>query len=230
MSKNLDIKEMQSIAEKFEQDGDSHMMSNARNLLSDEAFDLSDDEKINIIQEYFKGIMLTLGLDLDDDSLQGTPYRVAKMYVKEMFQGLKPSEKPKISLFDNKYQYGKMLVEKNISFYSCCEHHFLPIYGKAHIAYISSGKVIGLSKLHRILNYYSKRPQVQERMTVQIFKDLKKVLNTEDVAIYIDAFHLCVSSRGIKDVTSSTVTLESGGVFKEEKKWAEFMSIVKENS
>ena len=229
MGKDLDIKE-KSIVKKFEQDGDNHMMSDVRNLVSDDAFDLSDDEKVSIIQEYFKGIMLTLGLDLNDDSLQGTPYRVAKMYVKEMFQGLKPSEKPKISLFDNKYQYGKMLVEKNISFYSCCEHHFLPIYGKAHIAYISSGKVIGLSKLHRILNYYSKRPQVQERMTVQIFKDLKKVLNTEDVAVYIDAFHLCVSSRGIKDITSSTVTLESGGVFKEEKKWAEFMSIVKENS
>ena len=229
MGKDLDIKE-KSIVEKFEQDGDSHMMSDVRSLVSDDAFDLSDDEKISIIQEYFKGIMLTLGLDLNDDSLQGTPYRVAKMYVKEMFQGLKPSEKPKISLFDNKYQYGKMLVEKNISFYSCCEHHFLPIYGKAHIAYISSGKVIGLSKLHRILNYYSKRPQVQERMTVQIFKDLKKVLNTEDVAVYIDAFHLCVSSRGIKDITSSTVTLESGGVFKEEKKWTEFMSIIKEKN
>ena len=229
MGKDLDIKE-KSIVEKFEQDGDNHMMSDVRNLVSDDAFDLSDDEKVSIIQEYFKGIMLTLGLDLNDDSLQGTPYRVAKMYVKEMFQGLKPSEKPKISLFDNKYQYGKMLVEKNISFYSCCEHHFLPIYGKAHIAYISSGKVIGLSKLHRILNYYSKRPQVQERMTVQIFKDLKKVLNTEDVAVYIDAFHLCVSSRGIKDITSSTVTLESGGVFKEEKKWTEFMSIIKEKN
>jgi len=230
MSKDLDIKERQLIVEKFEQDGDNHMMSDVRNLLTDDAFDLSDDEKINIIQEYFKGIMFTLGLDLNDDSLQGTPYRVAKMYVKEMFHGLKPSSKPKISLFDNKYQYGKMLVEKNISFYSCCEHHFLPIYGKAHIAYISSGKVIGLSKLHRILNYYSKRPQVQERMTVQIFKDLKKILNTEDVAVYIDAFHLCVSSRGIKDVTSSTVTLESGGAFKEEKKWAEFMSIIKDNN
>lgn len=229
MGKDLDIKQ-KSIVEKFEQDGDNHMMSDIRNLVSDDAFDLSDDEKVSIIQEYFKGIMLTLGLDLNDDSLQGTPYRVAKMYVKEMFQGLKPSEKPKISLFDNKYQYGKMLVEKNISFYSCCEHHFLPIYGKAHIAYISSGKVIGLSKLHRILNYYSKRPQVQERMTVQIFKDLKKVLNTEDVAVYIDAFHLCVSSRGIKDITSSTVTLESGGVFKEEKKWTEFMSIIKEKN
>ena len=227
MGKNLDAKE-KSIVEKFEQDGDNHMMSDDRNLISDDAFDLSDDEKISIIQEYFKGIMLTLGLDLNDDSLQGTPYRVAKMYVKEIFEGLKPSEKPKISLFDNKYQYGKMLVEKNISFYSCCEHHFLPIYGKAHIAYISSGKVIGLSKLHRILNYYSKRPQVQERMTVQIFKDLKKALNTEDVAIYIDAFHLCVSSRGIKDITSSTVTLESGGAFKDKQKWAEFMSIIKE--
>mgnify|MGYP001285652295 CR=1 FL=1 len=229
MGKSLEVEKNQSIIDKFDYDGDNHLMSNLENLLSDDAFTLSDDEKITIIQEYFKNIMLTLGLDLNDDSLQGTPYRVAKMYVKEIFKGLKPSEKPKVSLFENKYQYGKMLVEKNISFHSCCEHHFLPIYGTAHIAYISSGKIIGLSKLHRILNYYARRPQVQERMTVQIFNELKEVLNTEDVGIYIDAFHLCVSSRGIKDVTSSTVTLETGGVFKEEKKWLEFMSIIKEN-
>ena len=229
MGKNLEIEKKQSVIEQFDQDGDSHLMSTVQTMLEDNAFELSDDEKIAIIQEYFKNIMLTLGLDLNDDSLRGTPYRVAKMYVKEIFKGLKPKEKPKVSLFENKYQYGKMLVEKNISFHSCCEHHFLPIYGKAHVAYISSGKVIGLSKLHRIINYYARRPQVQERMTVQVFNELKEVLNTEDVAIFIDAFHLCVSSRGIKDITSSTVTLESGGVFEDEKRWAEFMSIIKEN-
>ena len=229
MGKNLEIEKKQSVVDQFDQDGDSHLMSTVQTMLEDNAFELSDDEKIAIIQEYFKNIMLTLGLDLNDDSLRGTPYRVAKMYVKEIFKGLKPKEKPKVSLFENKYQYGKMLVEKNISFHSCCEHHFLPIYGKAHVAYISSGKVIGLSKLHRIINYYARRPQVQERMTVQVFNELKEGLNTEDVAIFIDAFHLCVSSRGIKDITSSTVTLESGGVFKDEKKWAEFMSIIKEN-
>ena len=229
MGKNLEIEKKQSVIDQFDQDGDSHLMSTVQTMLEDNAFELSDDEKIAIIQEYFKNIMLTLGLDLNDDSLRGTPYRVAKMYVKEIFKGLKPKEKPKVSLFENKYQYGKMLVEKNISFHSCCEHHFLPIYGKAHVAFVSSGKVIGLSKLHRIINYYARRPQVQERMTVQVFNELKEVLNTEDVAIFIDAFHLCVSSRGIKDITSSTVTLESDGVFKDEKKWEEFMSIIKEN-
>ncbi len=172
--------------------------------------------------------MTTLGLDLSDDSLKGTPHRVAKMYVKEAFIGLKDDEKPKISLFDNKYEYGKMLVEKNISFYSCCEHHFLPIYGKVHIGYISSGKVIGLSKLHRIVNYFSRRPQVQERLTVQIFNELKKILETDDVAILMDAFHMCVSSRGIQDVTSSTVTIEAGGAFEDKNKWHQFSSIINE--
>jgi len=229
MAKTLDIEKNKIVRDKFDYEGDNHLMSNLENLMSDDAFDLSDDEKIAIIQEYFKNIMLTLGLDLNDDSLKGTPYRVAKMYVKEIFNGLKPQKKPKVSLFENKYQYGKMLIEKNISFHSCCEHHFLPIYGKVHIAYVSSGKVIGLSKLHRIVNYYSRRPQVQERLTVQIFNELKKVLDTEDVAIFMDAFHLCVSSRGIKDITSSTVTIESGGLFKEDNKWAEFTSIIGES-
>ena len=231
MSNNIspEAKILDLIKKKFDEDKDNYGMIDLETPLAENAFELTDAEKIQQIEKYFKKIMITLGLDLNDDSLKDTPYRVAKMYVKEMFKGLKVSEKPKVSLFENKYQYGRMLVEKNISFHSCCEHHFLPIYGTAHIAYISSGKIIGLSKLHRILNYYAKRPQVQERMTVQIFNELKKVLNTEDVAVYIDAFHLCVSSRGIKDVTSSTVTLESGGVFKEEKKWSDFMSIIKEN-
>ena len=156
-------------------------------FLRAENFELYEckEEKIVIIQEYFKNIMLTLGLDLNDDSLSGTPYRVAKMYVKEMFSGLGPKDKPKVSLFENKYQYGKMLIEKNISFYSCCEHHFLPVFGTAHVAYISTGKVIGLSKIHRIIDYFSNRPQVQERLTVQIFNELKDVLNTEDVAYFL---------------------------------------------
>ena len=194
----------------------------ARTPLREDAFDISDDEKIALIESHFKEIMLALGLDLSDDSLKGSPKRVAKMYVNELFSGLNPSLKPQSTLFKNNYEYGKMLVEKNISFYSNCEHHFLPIIGKAHIAYISSGDVIGLSKLHRIVNYYAKRPQVQERMTVQIFNELKNVLKTDDVAVIIDAAHLCVSSRGIKDITSTTLTLEVGGKFKEDKIWKEF--------
>ncbi|NND09565.1 MAG: GTP cyclohydrolase I FolE, partial [Flavobacteriaceae bacterium] len=154
-----------------------------------------------------------MGLDLNDDSLKGTPDRVAKMYIEEIFSGLNPANKPKVALFDNKYQYNQMLVEKNITFYSNCEHHFVPIIGKAHVAYISSGKVIGLSKLNRIVQYYAKRPQVQERLTIQIANEIKTVLNTEDVAVIIDAKHLCVSSRGIKDDTSATVTSYYGGKF-----------------
>ncbi len=214
------------VANKFEQDGDNHSMTNIENMLNDDAFDLSDDEKIAIIQEYFKSIMLTLGLDLNDDSLNGTPFRVAKMYVKEIFAGINPVSKPKISLFENKYQYGKMLIEKNISLYSFCEHHFLPFFGTVDVAYISTGKVIGLSKIHRIVNYFAKRPQVQERLTIQVFNELKNILKTEDVAILIDAKHLCVASRGIKDVTSSTVTIEAGGVFKDAEKWSDFLSII----
>ena len=201
--------------------------TNIKTPLREDAFSISDDNKIKIIESHFKEIMLTLGLDLTDDSLKGSPKRVAKMYVKELFSGLNPNSKPKSTLFRNSYEYGEMLVEKDISFYSNCEHHFLPIVGKAHIAYISSGNVIGLSKLHRIVTYYSKRPQVQERMTVQIFNELKSVLNTEDVAVIIDASHLCVSSRGIKDITSTTLTLEVGGKFKEEKFWKEFKDLIK---
>ena len=180
------------------------------------AFLMSDDEKIKKIAFHFKEIMETLGLDLRDDSLSGTPQRVAKMYVNELFSGLSPANKPEITLFENKYQYNEMLVEKEITFYSSCEHHFVPIYGKAHVAYISSGKVIGLSKLNRIVSYFSKRPQVQERLTVQIAKDLQQHLQTEDVAILRDAKHLCVASRGIKDTASSTVTSFYGGKFKDE--------------
>eukprot|EP01041_Mallomonas_annulata_P036499 gene36499-59621_t len=176
--------------------GDNHISTSVDTPMVAGAFDKSDDEKIAIIQEHFKAIMETLGLDLTDDSLKGTPKRVAKMYVKEIFSGLDPANKPSVALFDNKYKYNEMLVEKNISFYSNCEHHFVPIIGKAHLAYISNGRVIGLSKLNRLVEYYAKRPQVQERLTMQIAKELQKELGTEDVAIVIDAKHLCVASRG----------------------------------
>ena len=167
--------------------------------------------------------MLTLGLDLTDDSLKNTPARVAKMYVNEVFSGLNPKNKPAITLFENKYDYNQMLVEKNISLFSYCEHHFVPIIGKAHVAYISSGKVIGLSKLNRIVQYFAKRPQVQERLSTQIGNELMQILNTEDVAVMIDAKHLCVSSRGVQDIASSTITTFFGGKFKDDNTRAEFL-------
>ena len=192
--------------------------------MRESAFILSDEQKIKKIEGYFREIMETLGLNLNDDSLSGTPHRVAKMYVKEIFNGLNPVNKPSVKLFDNKYQYNQMLVEKDITFYSNCEHHFVPFFGKAHVAYISSGKVIGLSKLNRIVNYYAKRPQVQERLTMQIAKELKNALNTEDIAVVIEASHLCVSSRGIKDDSSSTITSFYGGKFNEEQIKTEFLN------
>lgn len=210
----------------LELEGDNHMMTSVETPMLDNAFDKTDDEKVAIIQEYFKGVMETLGLDLNDDSLKGTPYRVAKMYVKEIFAGLDPKNKPSVSVFDNKYQYNKMLIEKNISFSSACEHHFLPIVGKAHIAYISSGKVIGLSKMNRIVEYFGKRPQVQERMTRQIYNELKTALDTESVIVVVDAEHLCVSTRGVKDITSSTVTIEYGGLFNEQSQREEFLKLL----
>jgi len=191
-----------------------------------DAFVLSDEEKIERISRNVRDIMLTLGLDLDDDSLNGTPDRVAKMYVREIFGGLHPDRRPKSSTFRNKYKYGEMLVEKNITVYSTCEHHLLPIVGKAHIAYISKGSVVGLSKMNRIVDYYAKRPQVQERMNIQIVRELQEVLGTEDVACVIDAKHLCVNSRGIRDVDSSTVTAEYGGRFKEEAVRREFLDYI----
>lgn len=206
--------------------GDNHIMTGIETPLRKDAFDLSDDEKKKIIALHFSKIMETLGLDLTDDSLKGTPERVAKMYIEEIFSGLNPANKPKVALFENKYQYNEMLVEKNISFYSNCEHHFVPIFGKVHIAYKSSGKVIGLSKLNRIVQYFAKRPQVQERLTIQIANELQKVLGTQDVAVYIDAKHLCVSSRGIKDDTSSTITVYYGGSFKSEQTKNEFLKYI----
>lgn len=203
--------------------GDDHISTSVDTPMREDAFVQSDEEKIVAIEQHFRAIMETLGLDLTDDSLKGTPRRVAKMYVKEIFQGLNPANKPAIALFDNKYKYNEMLVEKNISFYSNCEHHFVPIIGKAHVAYISNGKVIGLSKLNRLVEYFAKRPQVQERLTMQIGKELQKDLGTEDVAIVIDAKHLCVASRGVEDDTSSTITAFYGGKFKEEKTKEEFL-------
>ena len=208
--------------------GDDHLYTGLNTPMKADAFKLSDAEKKQRIALLFEEIMDVMGLDLTDDSLKGTPDRVAKMYIDEIFSGLNPANKPKIALFDNKYQYNQMLVEKNISFYSNCEHHFVPIIGKAHVAYISSGKVIGLSKLNRIVQFYAKRPQVQERLTNQIAEELKHVLGTEDVAVIIDAKHLCVSSRGIKDETSATVTSYYGGKFNNSNKIAELQNYLKD--
>jgi GTP cyclohydrolase I len=188
---------------------------------------LNDEEKIEIIASHFGAIMKTLGLDLNDDSLKDTPHRVAKMFVKESFSGLNPANEPSVTLFENKYQYNKMLVEKGITLYSYCEHHFVPIIGKAHVAYISKGKVIGLSKINRLVQYYAKRPQVQERLTNQIGEALKKAIGTEDVGVVIDADHLCVASRGIKDTGSSTVTTFYSGKFLNEEMKREFLSLIK---
>jgi GTP cyclohydrolase I len=204
--------------------GDQHMLSSLETPMREDAFSLDDELKIELVAEHFKSIMEILGLDLADDSLKGTPARVAKMYVQEVFSGLNPANKPGITLFENKYRYNQMLVEKNISVFSHCEHHFVPIQGLAHVAYISSGKVIGLSKLNRIVQYYSKRPQVQERLTMQIADALQQALDTEDVAILIDAKHFCVSMRGVEDHASSTVTSFYGGRFQQEEKKKEFLS------
>lgn len=207
--------------------GDSHFSSNAKNPLREDAFDITDEEKIEKIKKDVENILQTLGMDLTDDSIKGTPNRVAKMFVKEIFGGLNPAKQPKASTFDNNYKYGEMLVEKNITVYSTCEHHLLPIIGRAHVAYISSGRVIGLSKMNRIVEYYAKRPQVQERLTMQIVQELQKALGTEDVACVIDAKHLCVNSRGIKDIESSTVTSEFGGKFKDPQTKREFLDYIK---
>ena len=207
--------------------GDNHIATNAQNPVRSDAFDISDDQKIELIKKDVESILLTLGMDLTDDSMKGTPNRVAKMFVKELFGGLNPEKKPKASTFENNYKYGEMLVEKNITLYSTCEHHLLPIIGRAHVAYISNGTVVGLSKMNRIVEYFAKRPQVQERLTMQIVQELQQVLNTQDVACVIDAKHLCVNSRGIKDIESSTVTSEFGGKFKEEATRREFLDYIK---
>jgi GTP cyclohydrolase I len=207
--------------------GNNHIATSAENPVRKDAFDISDDQKIELIKVDVENILKTLGMDLTDDSLKGTPNRVAKMFVKEIFGGLNPNKKPNSSTFENNYNYGEMLVEKNITLYSTCEHHLLPIIGRAHVAYISNGTVVGLSKMNRIVDYFAKRPQVQERLTMQIVQELQKVLNTDDVACVIDAKHLCVNSRGIRDIESSTVTSEFGGKFKEVQTRREFLDYIK---
>mgnify|MGYP000276831611 CR=1 FL=1 len=202
---------------------DDHIMTSIETPIREDAFELDDDLKVELIEKKFEEIMQVLGLDMNDDSLKNTPKRVAKMFVKEIFQGLNPENKPSMSLFQNKYQYKQMLVERDINVNSTCEHHFLPIFGKAHVAYMSTGKVIGLSKINRIVEYYAKRPQVQERLTIQIADELKNVLETEDVAVVIDAYHMCVSSRGVEDTQSSTVTSEYCGKFNDPAVRQEFL-------
>jgi GTP cyclohydrolase IA len=206
--------------------GDNHVMTNLDTPLRDDAFVLSDEKKIDLIASHFHEIMHIIGLDMSDDSLKGTPYRVAKMYVNEVFSGLKEENKPSPTLFENNYGYAEMLVEKDITFYSTCEHHFVSIFGKAHVAYFATGKVIGLSKLNRIVQYYARRPQVQERLTEQVAAELKKILQTEDVAVIMDANHLCVASRGVRDTSSSTITSSYHGKFKDPHVRKELLSYV----
>lgn len=214
------------LVDTFDQEiGDEHIGTSLETPLREDAFELNDDQKIIQIEEHFRQIMHILGLDLSDDSLNGTPHRVAKMYVQEIFSGLNPNSLPEMKLFENKYGYNEMLIEKNITLYSYCEHHFVPIIGKVHVGYISNGKVIGLSKINRLVQHFAKRPQVQERLTNQIAEALKKALKTEDVAVIVDAVHLCVSSRGIKDTNTSTVTANYSGKFTDEKTKTEFLTL-----
>ena len=207
-------------------DDEDHFLTTWDTPMREDAFELSDEEKVEKIEKHFREIMTILGLDLTDDSLQGTPKRVAKMYVKEVFSGLNPKNRPVAKLFENKYNYDQMLVEKDITFYSHCEHHFVPIYGKVHVAYISNGNVIGLSKINRIVQYFAKRPQVQERLTVQIGKEMQRVLNTEHVGVVIDANHMCVASRGVGDTNSKTGTAYFNGKFKDENTKREFLNYI----
>ena len=226
MKQNETLLNTRHKSDSMEELGEDHVSTSAETPLREDAFEKDDALKIELIQKHFKEIMLILGLDLTDDSLKGTPNRVAKMYVQEIFSGLNPANKPSIRLFENKYKYSEMLVEKDITLYSYCEHHFVPIIGKAHVAYISNGKVIGLSKINRLVEHFSKRPQVQERLTVQIAEALKEALQTEDVAIVIDAAHLCVSSRGVKDTASTTITAHYSGKFTEDQTKNEFLAFI----
>jgi GTP cyclohydrolase I len=207
--------------------GEDHIGTSLETPLREDAFEISDNRKIELIQNHFAEIMHILGLDLSDDSLSGTPYRVAKMYVKEVFSGLNPLNKPETKLFENKYEYNEMLIEKDITLYSYCEHHFVPIIGKVHVAYFSNGQVIGLSKINRLVHYYAKRPQVQERLTNQIAEGLKEALQSDDIAVIIEATHLCVASRGIKDTNTSTITAHYSGKFQDEKTKTEFILLTK---
>jgi GTP cyclohydrolase I len=226
--KKMSVENSHEIPAEFQADavGDAHIGNPIAQPLRPDAFEKSDEEKIEIIQKHVAAILDTLGMDLTDDSIRGTPKRVAKMFVRETFGGLNPSRAPGMSTFENKYNYGEMLVEKNIVVYSTCEHHLLPIVGRAHVAYISKGTVIGLSKMNRIVDHFAKRPQVQERMTKQIVRAMQEALGTEDVACVIDAKHLCVNARGIRDIDSSTVTAEFGGAFQNEDKKHEFLNYI----
>ncbi|MGB1206705.1 MAG: GTP cyclohydrolase I FolE [Chitinophagales bacterium] len=219
---NLSLKD-KTLAEQI---GDHHFLTSTNTPLRADAFDLSDEDKIKQIEAHFAKIMNTLGLDLTDDSLSGTPYRVAKMYVKEIFSGLNPKNKPQITLFDNKYQYNEMLIEKNITFHSNCEHHFVPIIGKVHVAYIPEKKVIGLSKINRLVQHFAKRPQVQERLTMQIANELCVALETKNIAVVIEADHACVITRGVNDVNSSTITSKFYGQFKNNNVKNEFLQLL----
>ena len=218
------------LEEEFDLMGDDHFSTSLDTPIREDAFEMSDEEKISIIEKNVFNILDTIGMDLTDDSIKGTPKRVAKAWVNELFGGLKPEKMPKTSTFDNKFSYKEMLVEKNITVYSTCEHHLLPIIGKAHVAYFSKGTVIGLSKMNRIVDYFAKRPQVQERLTMQVVKALQKALGTDDVACVIDAKHLCVNSRGIRDVDCSTVTAEFGGKFKDKNVKREFLDYIRNES
>ena len=216
-----------NLSQSYDEMGDEHIGTSHDTPLREDAFEMDDELKMELIEKHFREIMHVLGLDLTDDSHKGTPKRVAKMYIKEIFSGLDPKNKPNVKLFENKYKYNEMLVEKDITFYSNCEHHFVPIVGKAHVAYISNGTVIGLSKINRIVQYFAKRPQVQERLTMQIGNELKEMLGTDDIAVIIDAHHMCVSSRGIQDVNSATVTSFYSGKFeKDEHSRNEFMKYI----
>ena len=188
---------------------------------------LTSDQKKEKITALFTEIMNTLGLDLKDDSLAETPHRVAKMYVDEIFYGLETEKFPKITIVENKFDYDHAVIEVNIVTNSHCEHHFVPIIGKTHIAYIPKDKVLGLSKLNRIVDYFAKRPQIQERLTLQIHQALVNILETEDVAVVTDAMHACVKTRGIKDVTSMTRTSKLSGAFKQDTcHRAEFLNTI----
>nr|WP_294894709.1 GTP cyclohydrolase I FolE [uncultured Pedobacter sp.] len=217
---------MNIYAEEVEISDNDHISTGLNTPMLEKAFLMNDAEKIIRIEEYFRKIMTVLGLDLSDDSLKNTPKRVAKMYVEEIFSGLNPANKPAVSMFKNSYSYNEMLMEKNITLYSYCEHHFVPIIGKVHVAYISNGDVIGLSKINRLVQFYAKRPQVQERLTKQIANGLKDAIGTKDVAVMIDAEHLCVASRGIKDTNSNTITVSYSGKFENRKTKAEFLSLI----
>ena len=206
---------------------DDHYLTGTETPMRKDAFVLDDDEKIDMIEEQFKKIMMVLGLDLTDDSLRNTPRRVAKMFVKEIFKGLDPANKPEVTLFENKFQYSDMLLEKDITVKSYCEHHFVPIVGRAHVAYISNGKVIGLSKINRIVDYFARRPQVQERLTIQIAEELTKILDTEDVAVFIESTHFCVTMRGVEDDHSSTITTSFHGKFKNDQRRNEFLNLIR---